>query len=190
MKTKFFSKIILILFLIMIVLGFVIPGFINSSPIQSGLNLPEPRLCQSDADCYLSCDDSPVSVLCSNNLCLQNSCEEQSYYLYNLNPLTFSLAVEAEGTVLDLASRANTNDYFIQFSGMQVKVFTDGLFLNHILEKVNLKLAGACLSVDNTQYCNGDQGQLKLTINGEDSAQLGDYLPKEGDKLELKYRPS
>ena len=122
-KEKLFSKIIIVLFLIMIAVGFMIPGSIDSNNDSQGY--VEPRICQVDVDCYLICEDKPVKVLCSQNLCVQNTCEEGNYYSFNDNPLSFELVVEGNGTSLDLIGK--DEDLFVKFSGNQVSLYSSGL---------------------------------------------------------------
>ena len=76
---KLFSKILLILFLLMIVLGFTLPGFLE---FDEETQYIEPRICQNDADCYLMCEDIPVEVLCSQNLCQKNYFEQSRVQRY------------------------------------------------------------------------------------------------------------
>ena len=78
-KSQRVYKIGMLVLLALIVLGFTIPGFIDPTGEDQQVNV-EPRLCQSDADCYLLCDDVPEQVLCSQNMCVRNSCQEYDLY--------------------------------------------------------------------------------------------------------------
>lgn len=172
-----FSKVMIILFLIMLVLGFVVPSIINNSSNSAAI---EPRICNTDADCYLFCEDQPVNVLCLQNLCLVNSCEEKSYYEYNQNPISFTVSIEN----VTLEERSNEKDVFVKFSGDKVQSFTYKLPLYYILEKANILLDTQCLTFDNRQYCSSD---LQMRVNGNESTAFGNYIPQEGDMVEIGY---
>src|SRR3989344_2378341 len=130
---KLFSKVLIIVFLVMLVLGFVVPGILNNSSDSAAI---DPRMCNTDADCYLFCDDQPVNVLCLQNLCLVNSCEEKSYYGYDQNPVSFTVSIEN----VTLDKRSNEMDIFIKFDGNKVQSFNSKLPLYYILEKTNIIL--------------------------------------------------
>lgn len=176
---KLLSKVVMIAFLVLLVLGFTLPGVINFSNPES-TEKAEPRLCSSDADCYLICDNEPVAVLCSQNLCLQNSCEENSYYPYDANPITFTILVQN----VSLEERSNSQDFFVKFNGNTVQLFTARLVLYQVLEKARLILDTQCLAFDGKQYC-GDE--ISMVVNGENSTLYGNYAPEKGDVVEIKY---
>jgi hypothetical protein len=167
-RKNLFGKIVIILFLIMIAVGFMIPGSIDSNDGSQGYI--EPRICQVDADCYLICEDSPVKVLCSQNLCVQNSCEEGNYYSFNDNPLTFELIVEENDTSVDLIGKEE--DLFIKFNGNVVSLYSSGLSLGHILEKVGLVI---------------DSESSTVYVNHEQNYAYSELVPKGGDKVRVVY---
>lgn len=174
---KLFSKVIIVVFLVMLVLGFVVPGILNNSSDSAAI---EPKMCNTDADCYLFCEDQPVTVLCLQNLCLVNSCEEKSYYEYDQNPVSFTINIEN----VTLEERSNERDVFVKFSGNKVQSFTSKLSLYYILEKTNLILDTQCLTFDKKQHCSGD---LQMKVNGNESTAFGNYIPQEGDLIEIDY---
>ena len=174
---KLFSKVLIIVFLVMLVLGFVVPGILNNSSDSAAI---DPRMCNTDADCYLFCDDQPVNVLCLQNLCLVNSCEEKSYYGYDQNPVSFTVSIEN----VTLDKRSNEMDIFIKFDGNKVQSFNSKLPLYYILEKTNIILDTQCLTFDKRQYCSSD---LQMKVNGNESTAFGNYVPQEGDVIELSY---
>lgn len=176
---KLLSKVVMIVFLVLLILGFTIPGVINFSNPESAVKA-EPRLCSSDADCYLICDNEPVAILCSQNLCLQNSCEEDSYYRYNTNPITFTLNIQN----VSLEERSNSRDFVVKFNGNEVQLFTSRLVLYQILEKAGITLDAQCLTFDREKYC-GDK--MEMIVNGENSTLYGNYVPEEGDVVEMRY---
>jgi len=187
MAEKLLSKIGMIILLILIVLGFTVPSFIDSG--DNNIVNTEQRLCQTDSDCYLLCNDTPIEVLCTNNLCQQNDCKEQAYYPYE-NTLTFNLNIQVENEEMDLLNRSNSRDLFIKFNGENgniVRVFSSGLSLNQVLEKLNLAIDSECLITENEQYCTLAEKKLVVNLNEEQIYNYDNYVPKEGDKLEIIY---
>ena len=170
-------------FLVMIVLGFTVPGFIQNN--NSVAEYVEPRLCQTDSDCYLTCFGEPQAVLCLQNLCLRNSCTEIEYYPLQQQLLTFTLEVNIEGAQQQLTG--NSQDIFITLADNQVSLFSPGLNLNHILDKVSMAMNTQCIQVSGTNYCSDGEKRLTLTINGADSQQFTGYIPKQNDVVEIEY---
>ena len=194
---KLFSKIVMVIFLIMIVLGFTVPGFIGGQDQVHQNTVVEPRLCQSDADCYLTCDDEPIPVLCLQNLCQQNECG-YSYFEYDeVNKISFKLDVVVDSGLLEeskieklsLNERKNSNDFFVTFNDKQVNLFSPKLSLDLILSKVNLAMNEECLQVDQELYCNNDDKFLSMMVNGEESLEFANYVPQEGDEISISYLP-
>lgn len=182
---KRWVKVVTLIFLGMMVVGFSVPSFFNSNDnISSGI-IAEPRLCSTDADCYLLCDGLPTEVICSQNLCQQNTCEENANYKYNPDPLSFSLQI---GNI-SLNERSNPQDLFIKFLGDNIKspslveLHSSGLSLKSVLEKVDLYLNNQCLTVGEERFCK----DVKLLVNGEQSFLLENYVPQEGDEIEVVY---
>jgi hypothetical protein len=179
-SNKLFSKVVMYVFLVLIVLGFTVPGFLNSGDTGS-YNAPEPRLCRSDADCYLLCDQ-PRQVLCSMNLCVQNSCEESVYFPYNEEGFPIELNVIIEGSPVNLTWK--DEDIFVSYdSHLQVH---SNLPLQQILEKAGVIYGNSCVLVAGNQYCEG-LGSLRLYVNSEESFLYERYVPKSGDRIELSY---
>ena len=147
-RKQLLSKILLLALTIMIVIGFTVPTFFGN---QDQPQPAERRICQTDSDCYLMCGEEknqPVEVICTENLCQQNSCEEWTPYPYQAEPVTFELKIEN----LSLKNSSQAKDLFVKFEGSQVKVFTAGLSLERILEKLDYTFVGE---------------QLELNINGD-----------------------
>lgn len=182
-------KIGMLLFLAMIVLGFTVPLFNLGGPSPEEQQKPaEPRLCQNDADCYLLCADKPVEVLCSQNLCQQNACGEASAYPYNSMPTTFHLAVIIQGGTIPLVPRSNVKDLFVKFTEEGIiHVFSFELPLALILQKAAIQFTPKCLVLDGKQYCEDEKNELLLKVNGKESYLFGEYVPEEGDVVEIKY---
>ena len=176
-KEKLFSKVVTVIFLVLLVLGFVVPSILNNSSSEAGV---EPRICTTDADCYLLCEDQPVNVLCVQNLCAINSCEEQNYYEFSQNSVSFSLNIKN----ITLEERSNDRNILVQFNGNEVQSFSPKLSLYLILEKANIILYTQCLTFDLKQYCSSE---LDMKVNGNNSTAFGNYIPNQGDVIELNY---
>ncbi len=182
---KLFSKIVVIVFLVLIILGFMIPGFLhNNQPVEN--TYVEPRLCQSDADCYLTCNDTPVAVLCSQNLCVQNACDEYSLYEHGVGS-TFTLDVVVEGVSIDIASRAVDSNIFVTFNDGQVQTHSPTLALRHVLDKVGIQMNSQCILVDAVHHCSDGEKQLQLLVNGEESFAAENFIPSDGDVVKVVY---
>ncbi len=182
-KKKRWYQIGMLIFLAMVVIGFVVPGVLYSGS-DSSVNTVEPRLCQTDADCYLMCDELPQKVLCSQNLCQRNSCTEQDFYNYT-SPQNFQLKITVNGTTIDLTRRSNSGNMYVTF-GELVAVYTGGLSLAQVLEKANIALTAECITLDTT-YCQNDKNTLVMNINGNQSFSYQSYVPQAGDRIEVIY---
>ncbi len=184
-KTRnLFSKVFMIGFLVMVVVGFTVPIVLNNITPEEN-SYVEPRVCQTDTDCALMCEEKPVAVLCGQNLCQQNACTQQSYYPFAEKPLVFSLKMDGGNGSVDLSLRADKNNFFVTFEQEKVKVYTTGLTLAQILEKARVKMNAQCVVVD-VMYCANDEKAWVMRVNGEESV-LFEYTPQEGDKIELVY---
>ena len=183
-----------LIFLGLIVLGFTVPGFINPTEDNNFVS-EEPHLCKNDAECYLTCDDLPVKVICLENLCQQNSCEEYNPFPFGEGGLDFELSIDIEGKEIELENRKNAIDIFVDFEkkGVNYKVIqqTSRLPLSSILEKANLKLVDRCLVVDSSIYCESDENinssKSALYVNGEPVDLFERYIPKQGDIIEMSF---
>ena len=185
---KLFSKVFMILFLVMLVLGFTIPGFINSgnNVDNSQISGVEPRLCTTDSDSYLMCDDKPTASLCFKNLCQQNDCNEYSLYPYQNSPLTFDLKVEVNGEKINLQESYDSKNFYVFFNGDIVSTFSN-LNLQQILEKSRVILSDTCLIISQTSYCNDADNKIKVIVNNNQTLAGSFYKPKEGDMIEVGY---
>jgi hypothetical protein len=192
---KLFSKIVMVIFLVMIVLGFTVPGFIGNQDQTSNTAQVEPRLCRSDAECYLNCEEGAVPVICLQNLCIQNECG-YSYYDYNKNNLiSFKLDVTVDVgsinnsnvTVIELSQRSDSQNFFITFNEDSVSLFSSKLSLNHVFDKVNLAMNEECLQVGKELYCTNDNYFLSMHVNGNESSEYGNYLPQNDDEVSISY---
>ncbi len=183
-RKQFIIKVLMIIFLVLVVIGFTVPIFLNN--IGPAQNTPvEPRVCQTDTDCALTCDSQPVAILCSQNLCQQNVCNQNSYYSFTQTPITFTLRATIETKPIDFAARANTKNFFVTFDKETVKVYAQGLTLTQIFEKINLKINSQCLTIDQA-YCTKEGHKASLIINNKESYAF-DYSPQAGDVIELVY---
>ncbi|MBU1623239.1 MAG: hypothetical protein KJ597_06715 [Nanoarchaeota archaeon] len=163
-KKERLTKTLMIVFLLLVALGFMVPGFLDLGDEQQ--QYVEPRICQADADCYLMCgenSDEPVTVFCNSNLCQQNACNQDSSFPYQAEPLTFEL------TISGLNQSLSVNDIFIKSNRNQVQVYTSGLSLDGILKKYNYNFPA----------------KMNLSINGDESGYYGSYVPQEGDQIKI-----
>lgn len=188
---KLFSKIVMIIFLIMIVLGFTIPGFINSADSTPVKNQIEPRLCQTDADCYLTCDNRPVPVICLENLCQQNECG-YSYFNYDSEkPIYLKLKILVDSlsrNKVNLLEKADSKNFFIKFlADDSVIIYSNRLSLSMILSKIGMALTDNCLKIDTIDYCEDEQHSLKIVVNGQEITDAEIYIPPEGDEILITY---
>ena len=63
-------------------------------------------------------------------------------------------------------------DIFVKFSGNQVKLYSSGLSLGHVLEKVNLEV---------------DSDMAEVLVNGEKNYAYSEFVPKESDSVKVVY---
>lgn len=181
----------------LMIIGFSVPGFIEFGD-ESQNKLAEPKLCQNDAECYLICSDIPKEVMCTNNLCQQNSCEEQAVFDYNASkPLVFRMNIFVDGKKIDLTNRSTSKNIFVRFSedkqfsagefADKVSLYSSGLNLGHVLEKVNMKIDTQCLTIDEEKYCQDEKQELNISVNGSETFDYGYYVPKENDVIAVSY---
>ena len=180
-------KIATLLFLGMMVIGFSIPAFLDPTANGAAVQQPNQKLCQTDADCYLLCDGKPIEVLCSQNLCLHDSCSQNVYYSFTEVPLTFSLRIKIDDADVLWGERNIPGTIFVQFKDDTVQVFSLGLSLRHILEKGRMSLTSECLTVDGKAYCNDGVKRLAMMVNGNESSLYEKYVPQQRDSVEIVY---
>ena len=182
---KTLSKTVVIVFLVLLVLGFTVP-LINFGSDKQQAKPSEPRLCQTDSECFLACDDQPLAVLCSQNLCQQNTCNDLSPFPYKETPFTFQLHVRIDAQEILLANRSTSKDVFVKFTDSNVAVYALEFSLAQVLQKASIGLS-SCLAMDGKQYCPKDDKEIGIKVNGNSSYLYGDYIPQEGDKIEISY---
>ena len=187
-----FKRGLTIAFLVLLVIGFVVPGFLNFDRTKPQ-TIAEPRLCQTDTDCYLICDEKPMMVLCSQNLCQQNACDELKYFSYQEPPLAFSFSIEIAGEKVLLEKRNNEKNLFVKFKNDKTVVFSKTLSLQQILEKAAMVYQSQsrenCLEFDGKKYCTDAAHQLKQMVNDKEIFSFPEsYVPKEGDVVKLTYK--
>ncbi|PIZ50485.1 hypothetical protein COY27_06855 [Candidatus Woesearchaeota archaeon CG_4_10_14_0_2_um_filter_33_13] len=163
-KEKLFSKVLMILLLIVIAVGFTIPMLDFGGESQIPV---EPRICKFDADCYLICNEQPLKVFCSQNLCQQNSCAEEPYYTFNDIPINFKIKFQNSPVSLLL----EMDDIFVQFDGVNVKYYSRGLTLANLFERVGM--------IDSN---------YDLFVNGQQSYAFANYIPAEGDNVVIDFK--
>lgn len=186
MKTRL-KQTLLFIFLILMAIGFTVPGFLDFGDSSS----PSPaRPCQSDADCYLMCDEVPLAVLCYQNLCQQNACTETSAFPYESSPKTAGLEIVINGTKLNLkeqAEKLNLNNFFVKFQEDSFAFFSSSLTLNQVLDKLRMKLTSSCLAREEALYCRDDKSELEIFINQNQSYSYGEYNIQPNDQIKITY---
>ena len=74
----------------------------------------------------------------------------------------FKLTIELNGQKVDLPLRTDSRDLMVKFDVEGVSVFSWGLPLSFILEKVDISLNEQCLKVDGTEYCSKEKEMFCL----------------------------
>ena len=183
-------RIFLYVVLVMVVVGFTIPGFLELDGNQP--QNTQPKICMSDSDCYLTCQDKPVAALCYQNLCQRKTCTEESF-VFQAAPVKAELIITVNGTKLNLKEeydQLSLSNFFVKFQTDSMELFSDKLRLKHVLDKLRMKLDAQCLTVGQENYCGNknDEGKLQMLVNGEESYAYGEYIVEEGDKIEVKVK--
>ncbi len=160
----------IIILLVLVIIGFTLPAALDyNSQEQTAV---EPRYCKTDSECYLICEDKPIEILCTQNMCVQNACNEANYYALNSIALNFELNVANKNGTIDLEQKSNSKDIFVKFSSKQVLVYSSGITLGQVLEKAGLKIGF---------------GLGNVSVNSQQNYAYADYVPVEGDKIEVVY---
>lgn len=176
----------MIAFLVMIVLGFSVPLFnLGGNTDQSPQNV-QPRLCQNDAECYLTCNNKPVEVLCQQNLCVQNSCTEFNLFPYLQQQQEIALSLTINNAPISLQN-SKAQDLFVRFNEGVVELHAQRISLSSILEKAGIILQDQCITRDGTSYCQEKSKALNITVNGENTYLYGQYVPKQNDEIKIVY---
>jgi len=167
---KLFSQIMILVLLVLVIIGFTLPAALDYN--SNGQIVVEPRYCKTDSECYLICEDKPVEIFCTQNMCVQNACNEANYYAFNSSALNFELMVMNKTGSLDLGQKSDSKDIFVKFSGKTVSIYSSGITLGQVLEKVGLKI---------------DPTLGNVSVNNQQNYAYSDYVPVEGDKMEVVY---
>lgn len=194
---KKWLKVTYLILMVLVAAGFTLPGimyFGGGDSDSTTVTVGDDRICSTDSDCYLACGEELKMSLCYQNLCMDNSCNEERNYEYNETGYEFDLKIHVSGEIIDLSERANEKNFFTEFSSLSetkesnlVKIHTDFLSMNQILEKVGMSLNSQCLTINSTSYCRSDSYKLSFTINGEDNYSYGNAVPEEGDLVEILF---
>ena len=188
------KKIILLAFLAFIVIGFTAPlvsyTFFEGNQ-DTNSNLPEqlknPKLCNTDTDCTLTCTPPSDPVLCIQNICAQTACDQAPLFYYNQVPTRFTLDIVINNTNIPshLPLIVDPKNTFVQTQGDAISVFSGNMPLIGILEKVGITFNQNCMVYHTTQYCQDENNVLDLRING--NASTLDYSPQDDDIIILSY---
>ncbi len=176
--------------LILITLGFLIPGFIQ--PQEEPVNPSDVKVCSSDNDCYLTCDNKLTSVLCFRNICEIDSCESAPQYEFSEVPEDISIAITLEGEELNLNDRFTqfgVGTFFVNFRQDGAELYTTRVPLGYILENVGIRIQNSCLIIDAQSYCEDEltQNTLRTKVNGQERFLSEDLLISRGDALTIDF---
>jgi len=183
-------KYVNIVLLILIALGFTLPGvlYFGGSSEDGNVVNSNQRICRTDADCYLNCEEGLKSVLCEQNLCSINSCNEENSYEFDMIGHEIELEINVNGEEVNLLNNTLEGDFFVQFSNDgKVKIFSDSLSLNQILTKTSMILNNNCLLISTESYCIDDKHELHFFVNDEEKYSFGSYVPEAGDEIKIVY---
>tara|TARA_Y100000310_G_C20691653_1_gene822653 strand:- start:3697 stop:4287 length:591 start_codon:yes stop_codon:yes gene_type:complete len=187
-----FKKLSVIFLLVLLVLGFTLPGiffFVGDQDSQYGVE-DNTRVCAGDSDCTLVCDDVEQVVLCYRNTCQKNSCDEVSYIEYESVENKVLLEITAGNETLDLSKHTSlfSDNLYVTFEDNHIVTHAEGLTLNHILDKLSMALTPNCLVLGRDGFCEPN-GELSLIINGQRNDPYGEYVVQDGDELGIVFVP-
>lgn len=188
------KKYVLIALMAFIAIGFMLPGALyfgseagSDSDYGNGEN---DKICRFDTDCYLQCDDGLKTVMCNQNLCDINSCEQYQLFEYDPAGNSVEIKITIDGDELDLEDYllfTYDENFFVEFLGFDVTVHTTGLTLNNVLERIGMSLDSNCLNIGEESYCRSNEFELTLNVNDEENFYYGDYTLTKGDIVEIIY---
>lgn len=176
-----FYKIIVYLLLILIAIGFTVPTFFDSDEEEN----VQKRICRYDSDCYLTCENTPSAVMCYNNFCQRDSCNQKSIFPYLAHNIKAELKIKIAGEKVNLTYLVNPNNFFIQFKEDSFTLFAPNLTINHVLDKLGMKLISNCLQTKEKTYCSDNNNQLIFKVNNQTA--YSEQIVKEGDKIIINY---
>ena len=179
-KSQKLKQAVVLTLMFLIALGFMVPGFLNAPLGEENLDYVEPRLCQTDNDCYLTCNNAPVKVLCSQNLCSQNSCKEYSPYSFIENAVSFSLDVQVDNSNINVISQPD--NIFVTADKRKVNVHTYSFPLGAVLDRLGVTFINNCVQVSTESYCV-PEWNVTILKNGNHSTIQS--VAQEGDEVKV-----
>ncbi len=186
------KKLYIIIFLVLLVIGFVFPGvFFFAGSDQNQVQIIEPRLCTADADCWLTCDGKPEAAFCFQNLCIKNACEELSS-IGELSSAGGSMELDIilNDKPLDLSQQKylRKSDFVRLEEDGKVHFYATGIALAHLLDTLGMAFTDQCLVLDTKEsFCIDNIRTFNMTVNGEPNYYFGSYVLNEGDEIVLIY---
>ena len=190
-KKKTWKEYSVIFLMVAITLGFMLPGalyFGSDQQDQSNNNDPKTKVCSSDTDCYLTCDNELKSVMCYQNLCEIDSCEQYQIHKFLIGGLNINLEVIVNEELVNLEDRQSVGNFFVSVSEKNnINLFSEELQLNHVLEKLDIYFKGGCLVVDSELYCNNEENKLMMIVNGEKNYAYENYFLVTNDDIIISY---
>jgi len=70
-----------------------------------------------------------------------------------------------------------------------IHIHAKGITLKQFLNTLNIKLNNNCLTVDNINYCNNEENQLKVYVNNKKLDDYENYVIKDLDRILISYGP-
>ena len=95
--------------------------------------------------------------------------------------------LDTEKEKVDLINQSSSDNFFVKYNKDQIQLFSTGLNLNQVLEKINARLNGQCLYLNKENYCTNEKNKLVILANGNETYASGEFLPLEGDKIRIVY---
>ena len=72
--------------------------------------------------------------------------------------------------------------------GELIHVHYEGITLRQFFNSLKMDVNSSCFVLDDkTQYCNNNQNQLKLYVNGKQVTEIASYKPQDLDRILISY---
>lgn len=72
--------------------------------------------------------------------------------------------------------------------GTTIHKHATGVALADFFESISWELTNKCLKTDTgDEYCTGDEGELRIVVNGDEIDNPGEYKIRDGDQIQVSY---
>lgn len=78
-----------------------------------------------------------------------------------------------------LSERTHLHD----FNPSVIHVHQTGVTLAEFFDSIGMEFSDNCFDANSSRYCNSPTHQLQLYVNGKPNSQMGNYQPKDLDKI-------